>query len=202
MEAKLRARACAILAFLALCTSANASFHLWQISEVYSNADGSVQFIELSSASGGQQFVTGHAITVSQGAATHAFTLPSDLPADSTNRTFLIGTQGFAALNLVTPDYVVPNNFLFLPNGVIDWAGVDTVTYASLPNDGTRSINRSGVPGINSPKNFAGATGTIVPAIAAPGAVVAVPTLSDWALIALAAMLGASGLAAAIRRRG
>ncbi len=165
MEASLRARACAILALLAFCTSANATFHLWQISEIYSNAGGSVQFIELSTSFGSQEFVTGHAINTSQGAATHSFTLTSDLPGSSTNKTFLIGTASFAALNLVTPDYVVPDNFLFLPNGTIDWAGADTVSYASLPTDGIHSINRSGVVAVNSPRNFAGATGTVVPTL-------------------------------------
>ena len=31
-----------------------ASFHLWRIAELYSNADGTVQFLELSTDTGGQ----------------------------------------------------------------------------------------------------------------------------------------------------
>lgn len=157
-------RACLLVVFLGIGGSANATFHLWSISEIYSNANGTVQFIELTTAVGGQQFLTGHTITSSQGGTTRSFTFPSDLPGDTTNKTFLIGTQGFAALNLVAPDYVVPNNFLFTPGGVVDFAGVDSVSYASLPADGTLSIDRNGSTGIASPRNFAGATGTIVPA--------------------------------------
>ena len=163
MYGKRLARACMTVMLLGLGTQANALFHLWQISEIYSNADGTVQFIELSTTFGSQQFVGGHVIAVTQGATTHSFTLPSDLPSDSTNKTFLIGTQGFASLNLVTPDYVVADNFLFLGSGTIDWAGADVVSYASLPADGSLSIDRSGVTHTNSPRNFAGATGTIVP---------------------------------------
>ena len=40
-----------------------ASFHLWDFSEVYSNADGSVQFIELFVASNGEQFTRNQRIT-------------------------------------------------------------------------------------------------------------------------------------------
>ena len=146
---------------------AHAAFHLWGISEIYSNVDGSVQFIEFTAFSGGQQFLAGQSLTSSQGTQNNRFTFPSNLPGDTAGKTMLIGTQGFAALNLVTPDYTVPNGFLFTTNGSINFANVDIVNYASLPTTGGLSINASGATAVNSPKNFAGATGTI-PA-AAPG---------------------------------
>ena len=146
---------------LAIGCGARAS-SLWQINEIYSNADGSVQFIELITASGGQQFVTGQAMTSSQGATTYTLNVTTDLPGDSANKTFLIGTQGFAALNIVAPDYVVPNGFLFTGGGTLNWGGgTDIVSYASLPTDGKLSIDRAGATAINSPTNFAGVTGTI-----------------------------------------
>jgi hypothetical protein len=191
----------AIALVSAAAAPALATFHLWQIDEVYSNSDGTVQFVELSTTFGGQEFVSAHAITATQGALTHTFTLLTDLPSDSTNKKFLIATAGFAALGVVTPDYVVPNNFLFIPNGSVNWAGVDTVAYGALPNDGVHSIDRNGVVGVASPTNFAGVTGTL-PAPGPgpggpPGSATAIPTLSDWALLVLAlAMLGL-----AIRRR-
>src|SRR5258708_21976303 len=37
----------------------SATFHLWQMSELYSNADGSVQFLELTALTSGQEFVAG-----------------------------------------------------------------------------------------------------------------------------------------------
>src|SRR5437016_11360501 len=154
-------RICAAAMLLAIGGGARAS-SLWQINEIYSDADGSVQFIELITASGGQQFVAGHTMTSSQGATTHTLNVTTDLPGDSANKTFLIGTQGFAALNVVTPDYVVPNGFLFTDGGTLNWGGgADVVSDAALPTDRRLSINRVGATAINSPTNFAGVTGTI-----------------------------------------
>src|SRR6202521_6219010 len=92
---------CGIAMLLAATGGAHATFHLWVIDEIYSNADGTVQFIELSNSNSGEQFVGAHSITCTQGSTTHTFTVPTNLPTsiDTTNRTFLIGTQGFAALN-------------------------------------------------------------------------------------------------------
>lgn len=163
---------------LALClggsAAANATFHLWHITQLYSNADSTVQFIELTALAGGQQFIAGHTITSSQGATTRSYTFPTDLPDDTatsvhgyygtttTYKSFVIGTQGFAALGVVMPDYVVPNGFLFTVNGVVNYAdGADTISYASLPTDGSRALNRDGTTGPNSPHNFAGASGSI-----------------------------------------
>ena len=147
---------------------ARATFHLWRIDEVFSDATGSIQFIELSVTSSGEQFLTGHAITVSEGNnPAHTFTFPSDLPGDTANRHFLIATQGFANLGIVTPDYIVPDGFLYVPEGAINYAGVDIVAYQALPTDGVHSIDRNGGIMVNSPTNFAGQTGTVGPAPAA-----------------------------------
>ena len=151
------------LLLLGFAGSAQANFHLWKINEIYSNADGSVQFIEFSTQSGGQQFLSGHTITTSQGTQSKSFTFPNNLPGDSANKTFLVGTQGFAALNIVAPDYVVPNGFLFLGNGSINFANFDLVSYPNMPTTGGLSIDRNGATAVNSPKNFAGTTGTVSP---------------------------------------
>jgi len=109
---------------------------MFQISELYSNANGTIQYIVLTAFSGGQESIGGHTITSSQGATTRSFTFPSNLPGNTasmmstmdyygysmtytTYKSFLIGTQGFAALGVVTPDYIVPNGFLFSTNGAI-----------------------------------------------------------------------------------
>ncbi len=140
------------------------SFHLYSINELFSNADGSVQFIEMTvGAANGESFWQGITISVTQGGAPpHSFTFPSNLPSTATaNTSVLIATQGFANLGVVTPDFIVPAGFLFVNGGTVNYAGVDSVTYASLPTDGTHSINRDGVSGVNSPRDFAGATGSV-----------------------------------------
>lgn len=141
--------------------SASATFHLWELSELYSDASGTVQYIELSTSFSDQQFLSGHAISASQGSSIHIFNFPANLPGDTAGREFLIGTQGFADLGIVTPDYIVPNGFLFLTNGSVNFADVDVVNYSALPTDGVNAINRNGVSVVNAPTNFAGATGSV-----------------------------------------
>ena len=178
------ARLCIVL-LIGFGGSAHATFHLWRITEIYSNADGSVQFIELTALASGQQFLAGHQIqSLQTGSQTRSFTFPANLPGDTASvsggggyyggetytdyKSFLIGTQGFAALNVVTPDYIVPNGFLFTSNGTVNFADYEVVSYASLPTTGGLSIDAGGATAMNSPMNFAGATSTLAAAPAPP----------------------------------
>jgi hypothetical protein len=141
---------------------ASATFHLWAMTELYSNADGTVQFLELRALTGSQEFIAGHTIRATSGGTTHSFAVTQNLPGDSSGRRFLIGTQGFAALGVVAPDVTVPNGFFFQGGGAVDWGeGSDSWTHGALPNDGTSSLNRDGSVSTNSPTNFAGQTGTV-----------------------------------------
>lgn len=106
-----------------LISPARASFHLWIVNEVYSNADGTVQFIEFTTEFGNQTALANQKITASlAGQPTKTNTLPSNLPAYTASaanpKFFLVATPGFASLpGGVTPDYVMPTNFLYRPNG-------------------------------------------------------------------------------------
>ena len=154
-----RILACFGLAWAAL--PALASFHLWSINEVYSNADGTVQFIELTALAGAQQFVSNHAFKSASGGVTHTYNVTADLPGDTSGRRFLFATAGFAALGLVQPDYIIPNGFVFPAGGTLNWADSDIWNHGALPGGGDQSLNRSGVSASNSPTNFAGVTGHI-----------------------------------------
>lgn len=139
-----------------------ASFHLFSMSELYSNADGSVQFLEITALTGAQQFVGGHTLRVDQGGSTHSFTFPSNLPGDTSGKAMLVATQGFANLGIVTPDYIVPNGFFFAGNGTITYAeGSDIWNYSGLPSDGSHALSRNGASAANSARNFSGATGSV-----------------------------------------
>src|SRR5512138_2958058 len=78
---------------------ASASYHTWQIAEAYSNADGTIQFIQLRESQGfnGENLLAGRALSVTRtGGTTKTFVFPSDLPSPGTaNRYFLIATQGY-----------------------------------------------------------------------------------------------------------
>jgi serralysin len=143
------------------------AFHLYDIKEVFTNAAGTVQFIELSVDANGENLWAGQTLTVSQsGSTSRTFTFTSDLPSSATaGRSVLIATQGFADLGLVTPDFIVPDGFLFTTGGTvtINFAGVDVVTYspASLPTDGVTSLVRTSGSTLTAtatahPQNFSG----------------------------------------------
>jgi serralysin len=161
-----------LFTWTAISAPAYATFHLWKIQEVYSNADGSVQFIELISPnpSSNEHFVSGHPIRSNS----RTFNLPNNLPSAATSgRTFLVATPGFAQLpGAVTPDFTFPSANFF--STVADNLRFDTVdsfvfTAGQLPTDGAMSrvdttpfaATPTFVNVPNSPKNFAGTTGSL-----------------------------------------
>lgn len=158
-------RLCAVALFLLPTSAALAAFHLFRIDQMYSNADGTVQFVVLREAGGvnGESFWANLTITSTHQGTTKTFTFPSDLPSTSTaNKRVLIATQGFAALGLVTPNFVVPNGFLATDGGTLNYANVDQVTYSALPTDGTHAIDRTGASVQNVATNFAGQAASVV----------------------------------------
>jgi hypothetical protein len=151
-----------LIAILGLTSAtAGAAFHLWRMTEIYSNADGSVQFLELASPSDGEGLVFGHTLRVIVGGVTRTFTFPDNLPFNSRNKRMLVATQGFADLGVVVPDFVVPNGFFAAAGGAVNFSDVDIWSHPPLPADGMLSLQRDGATAVNSPTNFAGRTGTV-----------------------------------------
>lgn len=160
--------------------------------ELYSSPDGSVQFVELHEAFGfnGENLLTGHPLTSTQGGTTRTYTFPSDLPSAVTAaKRMLIATQGFANLGIVAPDYIVPASFLFPGGGTVNYAGVDVLTYPALPGDGVSSLRRSGTVGTNSPTNLAGQTGSIGPPAPPVAGASGIPALDRSGLAVLSLVL-------------
>src|SRR5207244_6055294 len=97
-------------------TPAHAAFHLLRIDQIYSNADGSVQYVVMRESTGtnGENFWSGLSLrTTNAAGVARSFQIPSNLPSSSTaSRSVLIATPGFAALNLVTPDFTIPARFV------------------------------------------------------------------------------------------
>ena len=90
---------------LAFASSASAVFHTYRIEQIYSNADGTVQFIVMheSQSSDGENLWGGHVLTAQGGGVVNSFTFPNDLPSSATSGTrVLIATEGFAALGVIT----------------------------------------------------------------------------------------------------
>src|SRR5688572_26654060 len=90
---------------------ANAAFHLWHVKEVFTNADGSVQFIELFNSFAGEQFVANHTLRSNSDGVIKNFIIPGNLPNSpfTANTHMLIATPSFAGLpGAVTPDFTLP----------------------------------------------------------------------------------------------
>ncbi|HET6879917.1 MAG TPA: TIGR03118 family protein, partial [Pirellulales bacterium] len=142
------------------------TFHLWKIDQVFSSADGTVQFIELHDPADGENHTGGHFISSNE----NTFTFPADLPSSSTaNHHFLIATAEYAALpGAVTPDYTIPDHFFNPAGDTFDYADVDLFSFTAgqLPTDGVnsmfRDVNTTALStGPNSETDLAGNTGSI-----------------------------------------
>lgn len=152
-------------------TNAAATFHTYQIEQIYSNADRSVQFIVFHEVAGlsGQQQLSGSALRVSGSSGTTNYVFRADLANSNTGGTrFLIGSAGFAALGIVTPDYVLPNGFLDPAGNVVNYALVDQVSFTNLPTDGVNALYRDGSSRPNIATNFAGKSASVTTTTAAP----------------------------------
>jgi hypothetical protein len=154
-----------LLAMLAV-VPAYAAFHLWQFDEVFSNADGSVQFIEMFGASDFQNLVGGQQLKSNSNTLTLPAAPGGNLPSTATaNHHLLFATAGFSALaGGVTPDYLIPAHFFNPAGDTLNWAGplFDTKTFGAVPTDGIHSLLiPADTSATNSPTNFAGSSGSV-----------------------------------------
>ena len=145
--------------------------HTWVVNEIFSNSDGTIQFIEVKESLGGD-FETGtggHNVTSS----TKSFTITSNSPAPTGFRHILLATPAFAGLpGAPTPDYTIPAGsvpFFDKTGDVISYVPYCTFTLGAgvLPTDGVNSLTitshhaHATSTGANSPTNYAGQTGSI-----------------------------------------
>ena len=184
MRRSLGATLCLVVAAIALADfPAQAAYHLWDIKEIFTNQDGTVQFIELqapATGANGENSLFGHTLkatsTVAGVPAVVTFSFPSNDPVGFTNgKSLLIATPSFESLpGAVTPDYnTLPANFFNANASILSFnyaEGSDTVTFAGgvIPQDGLHSVSDANlfdianfVSGINSPTNFATLSGSI-----------------------------------------
>ncbi len=148
------------IGFLVFQPQVSANFHLWKINEVFSNSDGTIQYLELVTASANEQLLSGHTV-VSSGpdVATAEFTFNEDLAGSTAGRTVLLATQRFGLLTGVEPDYVIPDGFIATREGTLNFAeGVDVLTYETgqFPVNGAQSLNGEGQTQVPTPTRFDG----------------------------------------------
>ena len=168
--------------------------HTWDFTEVFSNADGTIQFIELRECCGGpsETGLPGHILSSNA----HSFAIPGvALTPPTSNKHYLLGTAAYAALpGAPAPDAIIPAGslpFFFSPGGdTLSYVPWDTWTLPSVPTDGVNSLLRNGTTGPNSPTNYAGVTGSVNAAPAVPAmSVRSVVVLAVLSVLALSAVL-------------
>ena len=76
----------ALLLLALLPAVAHATSHTWRIETLYSNADGSVQYVVLRESQGltAQRLLAGKALTSTHAGVSKTFTFPVNLPSDAT----------------------------------------------------------------------------------------------------------------------
>ncbi len=164
---------------------AEANVHLWHVKEVFTNATGTVQFIEMFDSFSGENFLAGTTLQSNSDGVIKNFVFPSNPVGSTTNKHLLIATPGFGSLpGAVTPDFTFDQSTtpftlpFFNPNATnitITFTGsFDSMTFtgASLPKNGINSLTDAGATGfppgstsissgVNSPTNFANASGSV-----------------------------------------
>jgi hypothetical protein len=185
--------ACVLLA----ASLAGAGIHTWDVREVFSNASGSIQYIELfDSGAGGLETGVGNGSLTSTGQS-HSWSNGPVAPPTN-GKSYLIASASFAALpGAPTPDVIIPASkvpFFNVNGDTVGFAGVDSWTFGAVPTNGTDSLNRITGVGANTPKNYAGVQGNV------NGNPPPVPSASFWMMAALVSSLAAMG-ALLLRRR-
>ncbi len=166
-RAKKLVSATAFFTVLLISLNADADHHLWKIHEVFSNADESVQYIQLHSGESGQGNLAGQSLVSHNAEHSIDFLFDKNLEGDTTNANLLLATSAFAELTGLEPDFIIPAEFVSVSGGRLTFAdGADEFQFQreSLPLNGTQALNREGLPVNADPRNLSGfSTGLAAP---------------------------------------
>src|SRR5262245_48502132 len=101
-----------LVATLGISLPARGAFHLWHVKEVFTSADGNVQFIEMFDSFAFETAVSGFNLTANSDGNIKTFKFPGNLPLN-TPGSLLIATTGFGSLSGgVTPDFTFDQSAL------------------------------------------------------------------------------------------
>ncbi len=188
--------------------------HSWRVNEIFSNASGTIQFIELKETNGlsSEGGLSGKSVdSLNTG---NSFNFPGNIAGDTANKHLLLATTGFAALGgAPTPDYTIADGFIETNSDAVTYNPYHSFPFgvSDLPTDGVDSIQVTNygtnafVTGANSPTNFAGESGTVDAGGGPPPDPndppdPVVPVVPSWGLAVLT--LGALVIGLGLIRRG
>ncbi len=140
-----------------------ASHHGWAPVEAFSNADGTLQFVEMLTSGNGESQLAAAKLDATDLATNqfNQFTFTNLSTSTTAGRRLLIATAGFEAAYGITPDFVFEDNFLTTTAGDV-WYNTALTWSSGLPTDGWQSYNTGGLVQAATPTNFAGDTVTLV----------------------------------------
>ena len=150
----------AAVCLLCVC-SAEASHHGWRVVEAFSNADGTLQFIEMEALGTNEnnitccQLVAGDLTTK----VDTLYSFPFNLSSSAVGDHLLLATGGFEAAFGIAPDFFIPDGFLATTAG--DAFYNNSLNWPSLPTDGVNSYATDGVIAAATPTNLAGLSVTL-----------------------------------------
>jgi len=134
------------------------------VEQIYSNANGSIQFIVFR-VEGERECTPFSVSSVHDGVVFPGYGyIPP--PGLWTSDHILVATTGFQALGTVTPDYGVSDGFLGTGGGTIRFCGSE-LHYPAFPTNGITALDGSGSPVPNMARNAQGASGSVTAAQAA-----------------------------------
>ena len=158
--------------------SVTAGSHTWRVNEIFSNGDGTIQYIELRECCGfsGETLLNTRDVITDVGGG--SFTFTSNLPAgtDTAGKSILLATAGFAALpGAPTPDHIIADGFIVTGGDTVRYGpnppanNYHTFTFGAgdLPTNGKDSVQVTNfatgafTTGPNTPSNCAAQTGTV-----------------------------------------
>jgi hypothetical protein len=149
-------RVLSLLALIATTTAAAQS--TYRITELFSNQDGSIQFIRLSGTGLDQpDGFRGLVISVTYRGSLRQWTFPSLPNLPTTQRDIVVGVAPTipvpdvgdvptifqftsCCVAVAHPDYVIPQNFLPTDGATVNFASIDQITYSTLPTDGASAL--------------------------------------------------------------
>ncbi len=153
-----------LVAAAAVSFPAFSASHLWDFWEIFSNEDGTIQFIEMHITTSAAQETGVGGKKISSMMTGKQFTFPGNLAGPTSFKYLLLATQSFADLpGAPTPDFIIPENFFATTGDTLTYHTYDTFSFtgAQLPEDCVKSLNRNKTTGVNSPTNYAGGTGSV-----------------------------------------
>ncbi len=136
----------------------------WQLSAIYSNTDGAVQYIEMTSLGADQGRLKNQTLKSYSSGSVDNFIFNENLIGETAGMSLLLATSGFYKLTGLQPDYIIPDRFISVAGGRLEFAnGVDSFEFIKqkLPLNGSQALSRSGEPTLARATNFSGQSATV-----------------------------------------